>query len=135
VTCAAIPQDPNHGKVVGPGDSAWHLGAEFSQLAGARDAVRFTDPRVRIGHLDTGYDSHHETRPKHLLRELGRSFVDEDRFQNSAADPDNDAFLLDNSGTAPARSAFWPAGLPRRLRCSWVERPKLKSCRCGSQIV
>src|SRR5829696_3798204 len=98
VACAAIPQDPNHGKVVGPGDSAWHLGAEFSQLAGARDAVRFTDPRVRIGHLDTGYDPHHETRPKHLLRELGRSFVDEDRFQNSAVDPDNEAFLLDNSG-------------------------------------
>jgi Subtilase family len=97
-TCAAIPQDPNHGKAVGSGDFAWHLGTEFSQLAAARDAVRFADPRVRIGHLDTGYDPHHETRPKHLLRELGRSFVDEDRFQNSAVDPDNEAFLLDNSG-------------------------------------
>ena len=97
-TCAAIPQDPDHGKPVGPGGFAWHLGAGFSQLAAARAAVRFADPRVRIGHLDTGYDPNHETRPKHLLRDLGRSFVEEDRFQNSAVDPDNDAFLLDNSG-------------------------------------
>ena len=97
-TCAAIPQDGGHGKAVGPGELAWHLGEKFSQLAAAREAVRFTEPRVRIGHLDTGYDLDHDTLPKHLLRELGRSFVEADRFHNSAVDPNSQAFLLDNSG-------------------------------------
>ncbi|HEY6688213.1 MAG TPA: S8 family serine peptidase [Propionibacteriaceae bacterium] len=97
-TCAAIPQDGGHGKAVGPEELAWHLGEKFSQLAAAREAVRFTEPRVRIGHLDTGYDLDHDTLPKHLLRELGRSFVEADRFHNSAVDPNNEVFLLDNSG-------------------------------------
>ena len=30
------------------GELAWHLGEKFSQLAAAREAVRFTEPRVRI---------------------------------------------------------------------------------------
>jgi subtilisin family serine protease len=53
---------------------------------------------VRIGHLDTGYDLGHDMLPKHLLRELGRSFVEADRSHNSAVDPNNEVFLLDNSG-------------------------------------
>jgi hypothetical protein len=96
-TCASVPQDENHNKAAGPpGEFAWHLGDNFSQLAAARDAVQFTEPRVRIAHLDTGYDRQHETRPKHLLMGLGRSFVDADRLHNN--DPSNQAFLLDNSG-------------------------------------
>jgi hypothetical protein len=134
-TCTAIPQDGGHGKAVGPGELAWHLGEKFSQLAIAREAVRFTEPRVRIGHLDTGYDLDHDTLPKHLLRELGRSFVEADRFHNSAVDPNNEVFLLDNSGTGPAPSAFWLAGLPaRRLRWPSVEPRRPRSCRCGSLI-
>ena len=53
---------------------------------------------MRIAHLDTGYDRQHETRPMHLLMELGRSFVDADRLHNNGEDPNNQAFLLDNSG-------------------------------------
>jgi subtilisin family serine protease len=98
-TCASVPQDGNHKKAVGPpGEFAWHLGNNFSQLAAARDAVSFAAPRVRIGHVDTGYDRQHETLPKHLLRQLGRTFVDADRVHTSGEDPDNQAFLLDNSG-------------------------------------
>jgi hypothetical protein len=97
-TCASVPQDGNHNKAVGPpGEFAWHLGDNFSQLDAARDAVQFTEPRVRIAHLDTGYDRQHETLPKHLLRELGRSFVEADRLHNGE-DLNNQAFLLDNSG-------------------------------------
>ena len=97
-TCAPVPQDGNHNKAVEPsGEFAWHLGDNFSQLAAAREAVQFTDPRVRIAHLDTGYDRQHETVPKHLLRELGRSFVEADRLHNGE-DPNNQALLLDNSG-------------------------------------
>jgi hypothetical protein len=90
---------------------------------------------VRIGHLDTGYDLGHDMLPKHLLRELGRSFVEADRSHNSAVDPNNEVFLLDNSGHGPARSAFWLAGLSApRLRWPSVERRRLTSCRCGSPI-
>ena len=99
VTCASIPQDGNHNKAVGPpGEFAWHLGDNFSQLAAARDAVQFAEPRVRVAHLDTGYDRQHGTRPMHLLMELGRSFVDADRVHNNGEDLNNQAFLLDNSG-------------------------------------
>src|SRR5215218_1558098 len=45
-----------------------------------------------------GSRSPHDTLPKHLLRELGRSFVEADRLHNSAVDPNNEVFLLDNSG-------------------------------------
>jgi hypothetical protein len=69
------PQDGSHGRAVGPGEFAWHLGEGFSQLVAARQAVEFTEPRVRIGHLDTGYDLGYDLLPKHLLRDLGRSFV------------------------------------------------------------
>jgi hypothetical protein len=96
-TCAAIPQDGSHGKAVGPGEFAWHLGEGFSQLVAARQAVEFTEPRVRIGHLDTGYDLGHDLLPKHLLRDLGRSFVEADRSHDSAVDPNNEVFLLDNA--------------------------------------
>jgi hypothetical protein len=137
-TCAAIFQDPNHGKAVGPGDFAWHLGAEFSRLAAARDAVRFADPRVRIGHLDTGYDPHHETRPKHLLRELGRSFVENDRFQNSAADPDNEAFLLDNSGHGTGTLgilAGGPATAPPEMLLGGAPEAEVLPVRISDRVV
>src|SRR5215208_5168506 len=56
---------------------AWFLGDGLSQLGGARQAVG--DPgegqRVRIAHLDTGYDANHATRPPHLLTALQRNFV------------------------------------------------------------
>lgn len=94
--CAADPQDRDHGKAVGDG-FAWHLGDGYTQLGSARDEVDFTTPRTRIAHLDTGFGDH-ETKPERLLRELGRSFVEADEFQTTAADPDNDVFLLDNSG-------------------------------------
>src|ERR1044072_364401 len=82
VNCAPIPQDGGHKKIVGPvppaadgNDFAWHLRDEYTQLAKARAAVEFSDPRTRIGHLDTGYYLH-ETQPSaHLLTGLQRNFA------------------------------------------------------------
>lgn len=45
----------------------------LEQLGGAAIA-----PRVRIAHLDTGFDPQHRTLPVHLRRDLGRNFVDDD---------------------------------------------------------
>ncbi|HSK79075.1 MAG TPA: S8 family serine peptidase [Thermoanaerobaculia bacterium] len=96
--CTANPQDGTHGKAVGPDVFAWHLGDDFSQLGAARDAVRFTERRTRIAHLDTGFFPTHETVPRNLLRDLGRNFVGRDDAPGSAVDPDNRRFLFDNSG-------------------------------------
>ena len=95
--CEATPQDGSNGKATGPGD-AWHLDDRHSQLAAARAAVAFTDPRTRIAHLDTGYYRAHITVPRCLRRDLERNFVDSDNNPGSAQDPDNRLLVLDNSG-------------------------------------
>jgi subtilisin family serine protease len=96
--CEADPQDFGHNKARSPDKFAWHLDDEYTQLGSAREAVEFKEPRTRIGHLDTGYYRAHETVPEHIARALERSFVDGDADRQSAEDPDNNAFLIDNSG-------------------------------------
>ncbi len=76
--CNAIPQDGTHGKALGPDTFAWHLGDAFTQLGKAREEVKFTDPRTRIAHIDTGYFSAHETVPKNVLTALQKNFSDGD---------------------------------------------------------
>jgi hypothetical protein len=77
---------------------AWHLGDAFSQLASARAAVAFTDPRrTTIAHIDTGYDPNHSARPARIRHDLEHNFVNDDATPNSAADP-NRGRLFDNSG-------------------------------------
>ena len=93
--CKQISQDGRN-VPVGPSD-AWHLEDDFSQLGSAREAVRFTDPRTLIAHLDTGYFPAHVTTPAHVRRDLERNFV-ETLDGGSAADPDNRRLILDNSG-------------------------------------
>jgi subtilisin family serine protease len=91
-------QDAGGRKAVGPDRFAWHLEDDYSQLARARDEVDFGDRRTRIAQLDTGYYSRHATTPAHVRRDLERSFVSRDGTSHSAEDPDNNLFLLDNSG-------------------------------------
>jgi hypothetical protein len=89
------------------GDPAfgWHLDEAHSALKAARD--RLGDPgdghRVRIGHLDTGYDPAHASLPLHLLTELQRNFVDSD--PNDATDPGRH-FPGNNSGHGTATLAL-----------------------------
>ena len=95
--CDPVPQDGSGGKALGP-EPLWHLGPNFSQLAGARAAVASTEPRVRIAHLDTGYQPAHATTPRHVARRLERSFVPGDAHRDRATDPNRPVFLLDASG-------------------------------------
>lgn len=97
--CGSIPgQDDTGGKAKGPDKFGWHLDDEFTQLRKARDEVRFSDPRTRIAHIDTGYDRGHEAQPEHLLQELERSFVNGDSDPTSANDPHSGNAFPDNSG-------------------------------------
>ena len=59
--------------------------------------------RIRIAHLDTGYDPEHVTLPLHLLTELQRNFVDGD--PNDARDP-NRHFPTNNPGHGTATLAL-----------------------------
>ncbi|MGE0725727.1 MAG: S8/S53 family peptidase, partial [Alphaproteobacteria bacterium] len=65
----------------------WFRDGDHSQLEPARDHVG--DPageRVRIAHLDTGYDRNHVTIPRHLRADLQRSFVDGDDLFDATDD-------------------------------------------------
>lgn len=96
--CQPIPQDDTHGKAAGPSEYAWHLSNDYSELGKARGNVNFADPRTRIAHIDTGYYRAHQTAPLYILHDLERNFVEGDTNPNSAEDPDNRVFLIDNSG-------------------------------------
>src|ERR1051325_3096311 len=72
-----IGQTNANGKEIGP-TAGWYLGDEFSQLKSARESVDFSDPRTRIAHLDTGYDSNHIARPEDGRIILEHSFVEGD---------------------------------------------------------
>lgn len=67
----------------------WHLDDAYSGLRSARKAAAIVNARpVRIGHLDTGYDPHHQIRPPSLREpdDLEHNFVDGEN-RNSAVDP------------------------------------------------
>lgn len=58
-------------------DIIWHLNNDYSQLLPARDAVKDIDYSIRIGHLDTGYNSTHIIVPQSAKdNPLQRNFVD-----------------------------------------------------------
>ena len=72
----------------GPAAFAWHLGDDFSQLLAARASAGAPGAggRIRIAHLDTGYDRNHATFPKHVRLDLQRNFMD-DQSPKDAHDP------------------------------------------------
>lgn len=65
--CATDQKWMDHKKVPHGERPDWHLEDGFSGLRAARKAARADNPRrVRIGHLDTGYDPQHRLRPPSL---------------------------------------------------------------------
>jgi hypothetical protein len=94
---------------------AWFLGDPFSQLKAARDAVGEGARRVRIAHLDTGYDPRHVTLPAHLNLALQHNFVEADR-PNDASDPAVRGTLRNpghGTGTLSILAGNKLAGMPR----------------------
>lgn len=107
--CTMAGFDPNWPHVPNP-PFAWHLGDPrpsgdgFSQLRAARrraGALPITS-RVRIGHLDTGYDPGHASVPEHLRPDMAWNFVENN---NLAVDPAISGFL-DNPGHGTATLAI-----------------------------
>jgi hypothetical protein len=94
-TCAFKDQNATLPRVAGA--FAWHLGEEFSQLKSAREAIGDAS-KVRIAHLDTGYDPNHITCPTELRSDLQRNVID---GTDDASDPQNSGPLRNpGHGTA-----------------------------------
>lgn len=76
----------------------WFRDAAHSQLQLARDEVGQPGKRVRIAHLDTGYDPEHSTLPEFLRKDLQKNFAD-DGQPNDASDHSEGAFNNFGHGT------------------------------------
>ena len=72
----------------------WHVGDDFSQLAAARREVGEGPSRIKIVHLDTGYDPNHKACPAHIVREEQRNFVDASRLNDATDDTPTSGLLL-----------------------------------------
>ena len=81
---APDPQSPDFPHLDNP---YWFRDPEHSQFDAAIDAIGGPDiaSKVRIAHLDTGYDPTHHTLPKRLRGNLARNFV-EDGNSDDASD-------------------------------------------------
>jgi hypothetical protein len=90
----AVPQNATPPLPALPDDN-WFQDEQHSQLESARTAIGKPANRVRIAHLDTGYDPTHETVPQFLRRDLQKNFVDEDAPDDAT---DRTTGLLTNLG-------------------------------------
>jgi len=93
-------------------DNFWYRDANHAEWNEALAAS--PDPgdgnRVRIAHLDTGYDPNHLTLPRYLNKKLQRNFVDQSRPNDAS---DDSSGLLNNLGHGTGTlSILAGAGIP-----------------------
>jgi hypothetical protein len=79
-------------------DFFWFRDKDHSQLELARTAIGQPADRIRIAHLDTGYDPTHETLPHHLRTDLQHNFVN-DKDPGDATDDSTGIFNNLGHGT------------------------------------
>ena len=95
------PTGPNTQYPMGDG-FFWFRDEQHAQFDKARSAVGQPANRIRIAHLDTGYDPEHETKPHFLLNQdptnLQRNFVERD-LPNDATDHTSGVFTNLGHGT------------------------------------
>ena len=74
----ARPQDIGGGYAGVADDNYWFRNNSHNQIDTAL-AETSGGARVRIAHLDTGYDPNHKSLPKNFRKDLARNFVDADK--------------------------------------------------------
>jgi subtilisin family serine protease len=74
----ARPQDIGGGYAGVADDNYWFRNNSHNQIDTALAATS-GGARVRIAHLDTGYDPNHKSLPKNFRKDLARNFVDADQ--------------------------------------------------------
>ncbi len=85
------PQDIGDGYAGDRSDNYWFRNLKHGQFDAALSASAGSARRVRIAHLDTGYDPGHKSVPKYLRKDLARNFVDAARPKD-ATDRSEGAF-------------------------------------------
>jgi hypothetical protein len=85
------PQDIGNGYAGDRSDNYWFRNSKHGQFDAALSASPGSARRVRIAHLDTGYDPGHKSVPKYLRKDLARNFVDAERPKD-ATDRSDGAF-------------------------------------------
>lgn len=102
--CTFEPADPS---LPGGKTFAWHLDKDFTRLAEARGKVTAAEARrIKIAHLDTGFDPDHVTCPEHMLAAEQRNFVPDDGQAPSDARDPGSRGILRNPGHGPATLAL-----------------------------
>jgi hypothetical protein len=99
-SCEAEPQETGPDGFPGSPDPWWYQDDAHGQFGRALAALGKLDGqrRVRVAHLDTGYDPGHHSLPSGLELALQRNFVDADR-PNDAADRSGGLFNNLGHGT------------------------------------
>ena len=115
-SCEPVAQKTGSSGYPGADDPLWHQDDGHSGFARALADLTLppADQRVRIAHLDTGFDPAHQSRPALLETELQRNFVD-DQAPTDATDTASGVFNNRGHGTGTlSLLAGSPAGgLPR----------------------
>jgi len=91
---SAAPQDATPPLATSPDDN-WFRDNQHSELDAARTAIGNPADKVRIAHLDTGYDPAHQTLPQFWRRDMQKNFVDEDTPDDAS---DQTSGVLTNLG-------------------------------------
>jgi len=104
------PQNPGYSAV--PDDNFWYRDRQHGQWDAA--LATLGDPgdgkRIRVAHLDTGFDPRHATRPQFLDAGLQKNFVDDDRPDDAS---DDSSGLISNLGHGTGTlSILAGAGIP-----------------------
>ena len=89
------------------GSLGWHLQDAWTQLKRARESVDFSGRRVRIGHIDTGYDPGHVAVPRHLRADLGWNF---DKGNGDTVDRYSASFPFSFGGPGPSTMSVLAGG-------------------------
>jgi subtilisin family serine protease len=68
---------PDWGKTPGKDEFAWYLDENRTQLLKARLESGHAAQKIRIAHIDTGYDPNHESCPKYVNIDLAYNYLEE----------------------------------------------------------
>lgn len=117
--CAFTPETAQGGRSIGR-QLAWHLDDAHSGLRSARQVVADGQRKVRIAHLDTGYDPAHATLPAFLRRDLQRNFIAAEPVSDASDRTPGGAQWLRNRGHGTATLALLAGGELLQPSAEWA---------------
>ncbi|MBF8456262.1 S8/S53 family peptidase [Kaistella sp. G5-32] len=80
----------------------WHLNDQFSEFKKANKKLleKIPDPKIKIGHIDTGFQPDHPALPKNLNKEKSKSFIKGEEGKQAIDIASGKSLEQDGHGTA-----------------------------------